>query len=171
MIKRNKKYHMVLAQGERNDGLRIAQYRISIGMSQEELADLRGVTQQTVSNWEQTLCIDDPLFSEIANDMGITPEKLRRFNPPMGTHYHIQEIKDSACFQSNNQTAVNNVNPLDELKKAQEENKALYERLVETEREKNTALLSVIEMQKEAIALLKETNQQLQKLLDSNENR
>jgi len=151
MVKRNKKLHM-MTTGGRHDGLQISRYRISINMRQEELGVLMDVTQQTVSNWEQTPQLDDELFAEIAAKMGIDPEKLRIFNPPTGTYYHIQEVKESAVISEMKDSAVCNVNPLQELLRAKEEIQNLYERLLEAEKEKNAAL--------------QWTNQSLQALLE-----
>ncbi|KVV14379.1 helix-turn-helix domain-containing protein [Flavobacterium sp. TMP13] len=118
-------------------GRNISRIRELRGMKQEALATAIGVSQQSVSNIEGSEIVDDDKLKAIAEVLGVTTEGIKSFSEEailniIGNTYHVD-----------NSSAVNygcTFNPLDKLVEAYEENKKLYERLVQSEKEKNEYL-------------------------------
>ena len=113
-------------------GRKISRIRELRGMKQEALAAELGISQQSVSHLEQSEVIDEDKLQRIAEVFGISPEAIEKFSEEavfniIGNSYH-----DHASSLNYNCT----FNPLDKLIEAYEENKKLYERLVEAEKEK-----------------------------------
>ncbi|MCM4165978.1 MULTISPECIES: helix-turn-helix domain-containing protein [unclassified Arenibacter] len=113
-------------------GRKIGRIRELRGMKQETLAIELGISQQAVSNIEQSETIDDEKLKEIASALGVSPEAIKNFSEEA-----VFNIMNNT-FQDNS-SAVNyhcNFNPLDKLVESYEENKKLYERLLEAEKDK-----------------------------------
>lgn len=114
-------------------GRKISRIRELRGMKQETLATELGISQQSVSHLEQSETLEDDKLEKVANALGVTKEGIENFNEEailniIGNTYHVD-----------NSSAVNygcTFNPLDKLVEAYEENKKLYERLVQAEKEK-----------------------------------
>lgn len=118
-------------------GRKISRIRELRDMKQNVLAEALGVSQQTISNIENSEDIEPETLIKIAEVLGVTPEAIENFSEEavfniIGNTYHVD-----------NSSAVNygcTFNPLDKLMEAYEENKKLYERLVQSEKEKNAYL-------------------------------
>lgn len=114
-------------------GRKIARIRELRGMKQETLAEELGISQQSVSHIEQSEKLDDAKLEEIAKVLGVSKEGIENFSEEailniIGNTYHVD-----------NSSAVNygcTINPLERLIEAYEENKKLYERLVQAEKDK-----------------------------------
>lgn len=114
-------------------GRKIGRIRELRGMKQETLAEELGISQQAVSNIENSEKVDDVKLNEIAKALGVTKEGIENFSEEavlniIGNTYHVD-----------NSSAVNygcTFNPLDKLIEAYEENKKLYERLLQAEKDK-----------------------------------
>ncbi|MEC3965587.1 helix-turn-helix transcriptional regulator [Flagellimonas halotolerans] len=114
-------------------GRKISRIRELRGMKQETLAEELGISQQAVSNIENSEKVDDAKLEEIAKALGVTKEGIENFSEEailniIGNTYHVD-----------NSSAVNygcTFNPLDKLIDAYEENKKLYERLLQAEKDK-----------------------------------
>mgnify|MGYP003113974071 CR=1 FL=1 len=114
-------------------GRKISRIRELRGMKQETLAEELGISQQAVSNIENSEKVDDVKLEEIARALGVTKEGIENFSEEailniIGNTYHVD-----------NSSAVNygcTFNPLDKLLDAYEENKKLYERLLQAEKDK-----------------------------------
>jgi transcriptional regulator with XRE-family HTH domain len=110
-------------------------------MKQETLAEELGISQQAVSNIENSEKVDDAKLEEIAKALGVTKEGIENFSEEailniIGNTYHVD-----------NSSAVNygcTFNPLDKLMEAHEENKKLYERLLQAEKDKVAYLEKLI---------------------------
>ena len=58
-------------------GARIARYRKELGLTQEALAHLLGVTNQAVSKWEGDVCCPDlQLLPALADALGLSLDAL-----------------------------------------------------------------------------------------------
>lgn len=122
-------------------GRKISRIRELRGMKQETLAEELGISQQAVSNIENSEKVDDVKLEEIAKALGVTKEGIENFSEEailniIGNTYHVD-----------NSSAVNygcTFNPLDKLMEAHEENKKLYERLVQAEKDKVAYLEKLI---------------------------
>lgn len=116
-------------------GRKISRIRELRGMKQEALAFELGVSQQAVSNMERSAEIEASLLTQVAEALGVTPEAIEKFSEEAVFNYFNNFHDNSgAGAYSNNPTFT--FNPLDKLIEAYEENKRLYERLLEAEKSK-----------------------------------
>lgn len=121
-------------------GRKILRIRELRGMKQEALAQKLGVTQQTVSNMERSEKIEADLLVQVAQILGVTPEAIENFSEEavfnvISNTYHNTSSDNSTLIAS----SINyqpTFNPLDKLIESHEENKKLYERLLEAEKSK-----------------------------------
>ena len=101
-------------------------------MKQEALAIAIGVSQQSVSNIEGSETVDEEKLKAIAEVLGVSAEAIKNYSDEtvfniIGNTYH-----DNASSLNYNCT----FNPIDKLIEAYDENKKLYERLVQAEKDK-----------------------------------
>ena len=119
-------------------GRKIARIRELRGMKQETLAEELGISQQSVSTLEKSETMDDEKLERVAQVLGVTKEGIENFS-------------EEAVFNIIGNTVTNHdnsslfayqptFNPIDKLVEAYEENKKLYERLVQAEKDKVTYL-------------------------------
>ena len=120
-------------------GRNISRIRELRGMKQEALAVAMGVSQQTVSNMEGSETVDEEKLQAIAEVLGVTSEGIKNFSEEAVINYFntFNETVSNSNFGHNNTCTFN---PLDKLVEAYEENKKLYERLVQAEKDKNEYL-------------------------------
>lgn len=111
-------------------GRKIGRIRELRGMKQETLATELGISQQAISNIEQSETIEDTKIEEIAKVLGVTKEGVKQFNEESIFNY-FNSFHDSSAFNTHC-----TFNPLDKLIEAYEENKKLHERLLEAEKDK-----------------------------------
>lgn len=116
-------------------GRKICRIRELRGMKQEALAFELGVSQQAVSNMERSAEIEASLLTQVAEALDVTPEAIENFSEEAVFNYFNNFHDNSgAGAYSNNPTFT--FNPADKLIEAYEENKRLYERLLEAEKVK-----------------------------------
>ena len=123
---------MSTATKPKHIGRNISRIRELRGMKQEALAAAIGVSQQSVSNIEGSEIVDEEKLNAIAEVLGVSTEAIKNYSDEtvfniIGNTYH-----DNASSLNYNCT----FNPLDKLIESYEENKKLYERLVQVEKEK-----------------------------------
>jgi len=124
---------MSTAPKPRHIGRNISRIRELRDMKQEALAIAIGTTQQSISIIEGSESVDDEKLKAIAEALGVPADVIKNFSEEavfniIGNTYH----NDSSSIKNNNCT----FNPLDKLIESYEENKKLYERLVEAEKDK-----------------------------------
>ena len=121
-------------------GRKVSRIRELRGMKQEALAMELGVSQQTVSNIEKSATIESDLLAQVAKILGVTPEAIENFSEEAVFNI-INNFNDNSSNNgawSSNPTF--NFNPIDKLLESYEENKQLYERLLQAEKDKVTYL-------------------------------
>jgi transcriptional regulator with XRE-family HTH domain len=122
-------------------GRKISKIRELRNIKQETLAAELGVSQQTVSRLEQAEFIEDDVLEKVAQILGVTSDAIKNFNEEAVFNY-FNTFNDNSINQgavgSNNYHC--NFNPIDKLVELFEENKKLYERLLQAEKEKNELL-------------------------------
>lgn len=116
-------------------GKNISRIREIKGMKQITLAELLGVSQQQVSIIENSESVEETKLESIAKILEVPIEVIKEYSDDK-----VMNIITNNTFQDNS-SAIKNLynptfNPLDKLIEAHEENKKLYERLLEAEREK-----------------------------------
>jgi len=117
----------------RHIGRNISRIRELRDMKQEALAQAIGTNQQSISIIEGSETVDDEKLKKIAEALGVPAEVIKNFSEEavfniMGNTYH----NDSSTIKNHSCT----FNPLDKLIEVIEKNEKLYERLVESEKEK-----------------------------------
>ena len=115
-------------------GRKISRIRELRDMKQEALAAALGISQQAVSAIENSETVEESKLIEVAKALGVTADGIRQFS-------------EEAVFNIIGNTVTNNdngalfnyyptFNPMDKLIEAYEENKKLYERLLQAEKDK-----------------------------------
>ncbi|KAA5538321.1 helix-turn-helix domain-containing protein [Paenimyroides baculatum] len=120
-------------------GRNISRIREMKGMKQETLAELLGISQQKMSVIENTEELDDAKLNEIAKALDVPANAIKEYSDE-----RMINIISHNTFQ-NDSSAVKNLynptfNPLDKLVEAYDENKKLYERLLQAEKDKTLYL-------------------------------
>lgn len=127
-------------------GRNISRLRELRGMKQEALAMAIGVSQQTISMIENSEKVDEDKLADIAKALEVSVEALKHFSEE-GVINYFNTFNDSDFTNSQGAFANNHhctFNPLDKLMEVVEENKKLYERLLESEKEKIAYLEKLI---------------------------
>ena len=117
-------------------GRNISRIRELREVKQEALAMAIGVSQQTISTIENSETVDEDKLAQIATALGVSAEAIKNFNEDSLINYFntFNDTKDTQVNFGNNNTCT--FNPLDKLVEAYEENKQLYERLLQAEKDK-----------------------------------
>ncbi|WP_166919273.1 helix-turn-helix domain-containing protein [Flavobacterium poyangense] len=116
-------------------GRKISRIRELRDMKQEALAQALGTNQQAISAIENSETIEEEKLIQIAKALGVTVEAIKNFSEEGVINYFnsFNEAVNNSHFGNNNHCTFN---PLDKLMESVEENKKLYERLLEAEKEK-----------------------------------
>ncbi len=122
-------------------GRKISKIRELRGMKQETLATELGISQQAISKIEQSADVEDVALNKIAVALGITSEAIKNFTEESIFNY-FNTFNDNSGAGAWSTNGTFNFNPIDKLVEVFEENKKLYEQLLESEREKIELLKS-----------------------------
>jgi transcriptional regulator with XRE-family HTH domain len=116
-------------------GRKISRIRELRDMKQEALAQALGTNQQAISALENSETIDEAKLIEVAKALGVTAEAIKNFSEEGVINYFnsFHEAVSNSHFGNNNNCTFN---PLDKLMETVEENKKLYERLLQAEKDK-----------------------------------
>ncbi len=114
-------------------GRKISRIRELRGMKQEFLAMEMGLSQQTISNIEQSETIEEDKLEQVAKALGVTAEGIKNFSDEailniIGNTYHVD-----------NSSAVNygcTFNPIDKIMEQSEKIEELYKKLLQAEKDK-----------------------------------
>ena len=133
-----------MAEKTVHHGRNIKRIREIQGVKQEALALELGEdwNQKKISLLESKETVDDALLTQVANALKITPDVIKNFDEEKAI-YNIQNNYDNAQHNINYQ-----FNPIDKWIESLDENKKLYERLLQSEREKVELLEKVLELRK-----------------------
>jgi transcriptional regulator with XRE-family HTH domain len=119
-------------------GRNVKRFREMLGMKQEALALALGDdwSQKRVSLLEAKETLEPELLSQVASALKVPEEAIKNFDEEKAIN-NIQNNYDNSIIHAG--PAINyqcNFNPIDKWLEVIEENKKLYERLLESEREK-----------------------------------
>jgi len=130
---------------KRHEGHNVKRFREILGVKQESLASDLGEewTQKKVSSMEAKERLNDELMEQVAKALNIPADAIRNFDEEK-TIFNIQHNYegsnqgDSAVISNTVEIGQNSCtfNPLDKLIESYEENRMLYERLLQSEKEK-----------------------------------
>ena len=116
-------------------GQNIKRFRELLGIKQENLAAKLGEdwTQKKISQLEGKEAIEPELLDRVAKALNVPAEALKNFDEETAIT-NIQNNYDSAVMNGTNLAYKCTINPIDKWVEAIEENKKLYERLLESEK-------------------------------------
>ncbi|MBS7229924.1 helix-turn-helix transcriptional regulator [Flavobacterium psychroterrae] len=127
---------MSTATKPKHIGRNISRIRELRGMKQESLAVAIGVSQQSVSNIEGSENVDDEKLNAIAEVLGVSVDAIKNYSDE-GVINYFNSFNDHSINQGPiGAQNICNFNPLDKLIDAYEENKKLYERLLQADKDK-----------------------------------
>jgi len=122
-------------------GRNIARIREMRGMKQESLAELLGVSQQKISLYENAEELEDVKLEPIAKALEVSVETLKNFSEDAVFNIISNTFNENSSNNNNYQCTIN---PIDKLIEVYEENKKLYERLLESEKEKSRLIEELV---------------------------
>ena len=109
-------------------------------MKQDALAIALGISQQSISSIENSETIDEGRLAEIAKALGTTVEAIKNFSEEAMINYFntFNDTNNNGAFNFGTNPCT--FHPLDKLVEVYEENKKLYERLIQSEKDRNEYL-------------------------------
>ncbi|AFL83241.1 transcriptional regulator with sigma factor-related N-terminal domain [Belliella baltica DSM 15883] len=110
------------------DGEKVAKLRQLKGIKQESLAFDLSISQSELSRLENLDVIEKEILSQIADALGVSQEFLEKFDLDSALYNISNKIENSTISENSN--GISQIfNPLDKVVE-------LYERLLQSEREK-----------------------------------
>jgi len=133
-----------------HEGRNVKRFREMLGIKQETLAAGLGEdwTQKKISLLEQKETIEPAILEQVAKILNVPAEAIRNFDEEQAIH-NIQNNYDSAVVNAG--PTINykcTFNPLDKWAEEIAENRRLYERLLQAEKEKMALLEKILAGQK-----------------------
>jgi transcriptional regulator with XRE-family HTH domain len=119
---------MSTATKPKHIGRNISRIRELRGIKQEALAEIIGVSQQSVSNIEGSETVDKDRLVEVAKALGVSVEAIENFSDE-GVINYFNTFNETVSTSNFGPNSTCNFNPLDKVVE-------LYERLVHAEKEK-----------------------------------
>jgi transcriptional regulator with XRE-family HTH domain len=115
------------------------------GMKQEALAELMGDdwTQKKVSLLEGKEDVEPEILSQVAKALDVPVDAIKSYNKESVLQIISNTFNDNSILNGINYNPT--FNPLDKYVEAIEENKKLYERLLQAEREKVEMMKDLLE--------------------------
>lgn len=128
-----------------HEGRNVKRFREMLGMKQEALANVLGDdwNQKKISLLKTKESIEPAILHEIAEVLKVPVEAIKNFDETAAVNFIASTFHDNASIINTNCTL--HINPIDKWIEALEENKKLYERLLQTEREKVALLEKMLE--------------------------
>lgn len=128
-----------------HEGRNVKRFREMLGIKQEALASALGEdwNQKKISLLEAKESIEPPILEDVAKALKVPVDAIKNFDEEAAINIIGNSFHDEAAAYNENYKC--NFNPLDKYIEAIEENKKLYERLLQTEREKVTLLEKLLE--------------------------
>ena len=135
------------SQTAKHEGKNVKRLREILGVKQEALAAELGINQQKISFIEQKEKIDDDLMEQIAKALKVPAEAIRNFNEEAAVNI-ISNNSFENCDQPASIFYHSTINPVDKWVEALKKNEDLYERLLQSEREKVAMLEKLLQERK-----------------------
>ncbi|WPR75768.1 XRE family transcriptional regulator [Algoriphagus sp. NG3] len=126
-------------------GRNIKRFREMMGIKQESLAFELGPdwSQKKISLLEQKEEVEEELLRQVAEILKVPAEAIKNFNEESAINFFNSSFNGQ--FSGVNYHTTFNVNPIEKWVEALEENKKLYERLLESEKEKMELMKKMME--------------------------
>lgn len=124
-----------------HEGRNVKRIREILGIKQDALAFDLGLSQQAISQLEQKESIDPALLKDISDVLKVPVEAIKNFDEQAVINVVGNTYNDSSSSNVNYQPTFN---PIDKVMELFEENKKLYEQLLQSEREKVEILKGIL---------------------------
>ena len=128
-----------MAEATPHIGRKISRIRELRGMKQEALAAELGISQQAISKIEQSADVEGDALNKVAVALGVTSDAIKNFTEEAIFNY-FNTFNDNSGAGAWSSNGTFNFNPIDKLVEVFEENKKLYQQLLQAEKEKNELL-------------------------------
>lgn len=129
---------------KRNDGYNAKRIREILGLKQEDLAERLGLSQRSVSKLEATAILKDEQLEAIAKALNVPVEAIKNFSEDKTLNVIVNTMQDNSTI--NNYPTINH--PIEKIVQLYDEKVKLYERLLETEKDKVRLLEEVLKERK-----------------------
>lgn len=126
-----------------HEGRNVKRIREILGIKQDALANELGLSQQAISALEQKEALDKDMLEKIASVLKVPTAAIKNFDEQTAVNIVANTFTDNAVLYGYNHYPT--FNPIDKLVEVFEENKKLYERLLQTEREKVSLFEKMLE--------------------------
>ena len=123
-----------------HEGRNVKRIREMLGIKQDTLASDLGLSQQAISQLEQKEALDKDMLEKIAAVLKVPVEAIKNFDEERAINIIANTFNDNAVNMNYQCT----INPLEKYIEALEENKKLYERFLQSEKEKVELLQSML---------------------------
>ena len=127
-----------------HEGRNVKRIREILGIKQEALAAELGLSQQAISALEQKEVIDEKILTDVSKALKVPVEAIKNMTDDSAANF-INTFNDHSINNAPLGNFQCTFNPLEKYVEAMEENKKLYERLLQTEREKVALLERLVE--------------------------
>ncbi len=143
----NAKQLTAMAEKTIHEGRNIKRIREMLGIKQDALAIELGDdwNQKKISLLEGKETIEPAVLEEVAKALKVPAEAIRNFDESAAINIISTTFNDNSSVNSN---CTVNINPIEKWLDALEENKKLYERLLQAEKEKVALLEKLLGQQK-----------------------
>ena len=127
-----------------HQGKNVKRFREMMCIKQEALAFDLGDdwSQRKISMLEQKEVIEDDLLEQIAKILKVPVDAIKNFDEDLALNIISNTFNETAFIST---TGTYNINPIDKWIEALEENKKLYERLLQSEKEKVALLEKLLD--------------------------
>jgi transcriptional regulator with XRE-family HTH domain len=122
-----------------HQGRNVKRLREILDIKQETLAFDLGLSQQTVSAMEQKEALDEQMLQRIAAILKVPVKAIKNFNEEATISIISNTYDNGSISYQKNEQCTFNINTAEKWMEALEENKTLYERLLQSEKEKVTS--------------------------------
>ncbi|SKA06670.1 Helix-turn-helix domain-containing protein [Chitinophaga eiseniae] len=121
-----------------HEGHNIKRFREMLGIKQDALAFELGEdwNQKKISLLESKETVDPEILEQVAKALKVPAEAIKNFDEETAIHNIQNNYEGSVIHGGPTVNYKCTINPMDKWLEAMDENKKLYERLLQTEREK-----------------------------------
>jgi len=130
-----------------HEGRNVKRIREILGVKQEALAVDLGLSQQAISQLEQKEALDADMLNKIAEALKVPAEAIKNFDEEKANNF-FNTFNDNSVSHVIGNYGTYNFNPIEQWMQALEENRKLYERLLQSEKEKVALLEKMLDLKK-----------------------
>lgn len=130
-------------------GHAVKRFRHTLGIKQDALASVMGLSQTQISTYEQKKVINEDMIERFAKALNVAPELIRELEEDP-----VTVIIENNTFEKGNNNVgyvMDNTitnNPIEQILELNKEKTLLYERMLELEKEKNALMEQLLRKKK-----------------------